>query len=227
MVRGEAVTVALFGTVGGVGLGLFLGWAMVEALADEGFTDFAVPVDLAGRGPRGRRPGRCPGRRAPRPPGRPPRRVGGDRDGLICRSTRRRGSVPGPPPARDHRRRVRHPAPSLPLLPEGQWRARRRRAERRWLPAPAASAAGTAADRAAAEPAAEPSTAAAGRRSGGGARPSRRAGRAPCRRSARPRPAGRSSRRSRPGSTGRSRRPPPPTPCTRANTPRLAASSAW
>ncbi len=44
MVRGEAVTVALFGTAGGVGLGLFLGWAMVEALADEGFTDFAVPV---------------------------------------------------------------------------------------------------------------------------------------------------------------------------------------
>ena len=34
----------LFGTAGGVGLGLFLGWAMVEALADEGFTDFAVPV---------------------------------------------------------------------------------------------------------------------------------------------------------------------------------------
>jgi len=44
MVRGEAVTVALFGTAGGVGLGLFLGWAMVEALADEGFTSFAVPV---------------------------------------------------------------------------------------------------------------------------------------------------------------------------------------
>jgi putative ABC transport system permease protein len=44
MVRGEALTVALFGTVGGVGLGLFLGWAMVEALADEGFTAFAVPT---------------------------------------------------------------------------------------------------------------------------------------------------------------------------------------
>jgi putative ABC transport system permease protein len=44
MVRGEAVTVALFGTAGGVGLGLFLGWAMVQALADEGFTSFAVPV---------------------------------------------------------------------------------------------------------------------------------------------------------------------------------------
>jgi putative ABC transport system permease protein len=44
MVRGEALTVALFGTVGGVGLGLFLGWAMVEALADEGFTAFAIPT---------------------------------------------------------------------------------------------------------------------------------------------------------------------------------------
>jgi putative ABC transport system permease protein len=44
MVRGEAFTVALFGTVGGVGLGMFLGWAMVEALAGEGFTSFAVPT---------------------------------------------------------------------------------------------------------------------------------------------------------------------------------------
>jgi putative ABC transport system permease protein len=44
MVRGEAFTVALFGTVGGVGLGLFLAWAMVDTLADEGFTAFAVPT---------------------------------------------------------------------------------------------------------------------------------------------------------------------------------------
>ena len=44
MVRGEAFTVALFGTVGGVGLGLFLGWAMVDTLADEGFTAFAIPT---------------------------------------------------------------------------------------------------------------------------------------------------------------------------------------
>ena len=34
----------LFGTVGGVGLGLFLGWAMVDTLADEGFTAFAIPT---------------------------------------------------------------------------------------------------------------------------------------------------------------------------------------
>jgi putative ABC transport system permease protein len=43
MVRGEAFTVALFGTVGGVGLGVFLGWALVDTLASEGFTSFAVP----------------------------------------------------------------------------------------------------------------------------------------------------------------------------------------
>ena len=30
-------------TVGGLGLGLFLGWALVSALASEGFGSFAVP----------------------------------------------------------------------------------------------------------------------------------------------------------------------------------------
>jgi putative ABC transport system permease protein len=44
MVRGEAATVALFGTAGGVGLGVFLGWAMVQTLAHEGFTSFAIPT---------------------------------------------------------------------------------------------------------------------------------------------------------------------------------------
>ena len=43
MVRGEALTVGLFGTVGGLGLGLFLGWALVSSLASEGFGSFAVP----------------------------------------------------------------------------------------------------------------------------------------------------------------------------------------
>jgi putative ABC transport system permease protein len=43
MVRGEAATVALFGTLGGLGFGLFLGWALVSALASEGFGSFAVP----------------------------------------------------------------------------------------------------------------------------------------------------------------------------------------
>ena len=48
MVRGEAVVVSLFGTVGGVGLGVFLGWALVASLTGEGgeagFTEFAVPT---------------------------------------------------------------------------------------------------------------------------------------------------------------------------------------
>jgi putative ABC transport system permease protein len=43
MVRGEALIVALFGTIGGLGLGLFLAWALVSALASEGFTSFAAP----------------------------------------------------------------------------------------------------------------------------------------------------------------------------------------
>ena len=44
MVRGEALTVGLFGTASGLGLGLFLGWALVSALASEGFGSFAVPT---------------------------------------------------------------------------------------------------------------------------------------------------------------------------------------
>jgi putative ABC transport system permease protein len=44
MVRGEALTTALFGTIGGLGLGLFLGWGLVSALAGSGFTTFAVPT---------------------------------------------------------------------------------------------------------------------------------------------------------------------------------------
>jgi putative ABC transport system permease protein len=44
MVRSEAVTVALFGTTGGLGLGLFLAWGLVSALAGAGFTSFAVPA---------------------------------------------------------------------------------------------------------------------------------------------------------------------------------------
>jgi putative ABC transport system permease protein len=44
MVRAEAVTVSLFGTAGGVGLGVFLAWALVQALAGEGFGSFAIPT---------------------------------------------------------------------------------------------------------------------------------------------------------------------------------------
>ncbi|MGB9358222.1 MAG: FtsX-like permease family protein [Acidimicrobiia bacterium] len=44
MIRWEAVIIALFGAIMGVGVGLFLGWAVVQALADQGLGSFAVPV---------------------------------------------------------------------------------------------------------------------------------------------------------------------------------------
>jgi putative ABC transport system permease protein len=44
MVRWEAVLIALFGTVGGLGVGTFFGWAMIRALADEGFKVFNLPI---------------------------------------------------------------------------------------------------------------------------------------------------------------------------------------
>lgn len=43
MVRWEGVIIALFGAVMGTGIGLFLGWAVVLALADEGLGSFAIP----------------------------------------------------------------------------------------------------------------------------------------------------------------------------------------
>jgi putative ABC transport system permease protein len=42
-VRWESVIIALFGTALGLVIGLLFGWAMVEALADEGFSAFVVP----------------------------------------------------------------------------------------------------------------------------------------------------------------------------------------
>ncbi len=45
MVRWESVIIALFGTVGGIGLGVFLGWALLKASASsEGLTAFALPT---------------------------------------------------------------------------------------------------------------------------------------------------------------------------------------
>jgi putative ABC transport system permease protein len=44
MVRGESFVVALFGTIGGVALGTFLGTALIRSLADEGFTAIAIPA---------------------------------------------------------------------------------------------------------------------------------------------------------------------------------------
>lgn len=44
-VRWESVIVAVFGTVGGLGIGTFLGWGVMRAVeAEEGFGQFAAPV---------------------------------------------------------------------------------------------------------------------------------------------------------------------------------------
>lgn len=43
-VRWEAVLTSVFGTLLGLAIGLFFGWAIVEALKDEGLTAFTVPV---------------------------------------------------------------------------------------------------------------------------------------------------------------------------------------
>jgi putative ABC transport system permease protein len=45
MVRWESVIVATFGSIGGLAIGLFLGWGLVRSLnAAEGFGTLAVPV---------------------------------------------------------------------------------------------------------------------------------------------------------------------------------------
>jgi putative ABC transport system permease protein len=44
MIRWEAVVIAVFGAVLGVALGIFFGWALVQALKDQGITVFAIPV---------------------------------------------------------------------------------------------------------------------------------------------------------------------------------------
>jgi putative ABC transport system permease protein len=46
MVIVESVTIALFGAVLGVTVGLGLGWALQNALADSGVDVFAVPTTL-------------------------------------------------------------------------------------------------------------------------------------------------------------------------------------
>jgi len=44
MVRWESVIIAVFGTVGGLGLGVFLGWALVRAAStSRGIGSFAAP----------------------------------------------------------------------------------------------------------------------------------------------------------------------------------------
>ena len=44
MIRWESVLIALFGTVGGVSLGVFLGWALVRASATSALAVFSAPL---------------------------------------------------------------------------------------------------------------------------------------------------------------------------------------
>ncbi len=48
MVRWESVIVAVFGTAGGLGLGLFLGWSLVRAALSDTVGTFSVPVTQLG-----------------------------------------------------------------------------------------------------------------------------------------------------------------------------------
>ena len=43
MIRWEAVIIAVFGAILGMLTGIVLGWAVVQALKDEGLGDFAIP----------------------------------------------------------------------------------------------------------------------------------------------------------------------------------------
>ena len=43
MIRSEASIIAVFGAVLGVIIGVFFGWAIIQALGDEGFSSFVVP----------------------------------------------------------------------------------------------------------------------------------------------------------------------------------------
>jgi len=44
MVRWESVIIALFGTIGGLCLGAFLGWALVQAASKQNIARFSAPV---------------------------------------------------------------------------------------------------------------------------------------------------------------------------------------
>ena len=43
MVRSEAAIIAVFGAVLGIIIGLFFSWAIIQALAEDGFSSFVIP----------------------------------------------------------------------------------------------------------------------------------------------------------------------------------------
>ena len=70
-VRWESVIVAVFGTIGGLGLGTFLGWGLIgRSPPRRASASFALPVVPLAVDPRPRRRRRRRGRRPSRPPGR-------------------------------------------------------------------------------------------------------------------------------------------------------------
>lgn len=44
MIRAESVIIAVFGSLLGVALGVFFGWAILKALEDQGFKSFSIPI---------------------------------------------------------------------------------------------------------------------------------------------------------------------------------------
>jgi putative ABC transport system permease protein len=44
MILSESVVIAVYGSLLGIAIGLAFGWALVNALSDEGITEFSVPV---------------------------------------------------------------------------------------------------------------------------------------------------------------------------------------
>jgi putative ABC transport system permease protein len=43
MVRWESMIIGLIGAILGLVVGMFFGWALVRAMRDQGFSEFAVP----------------------------------------------------------------------------------------------------------------------------------------------------------------------------------------
>ena len=76
-VRWESVIIALLGTALGLIIGLFFGWALVRALADQGFDTFSVPVVLLVVVVVVAVPRRCRRRDLPGPPGLEAQRAAG------------------------------------------------------------------------------------------------------------------------------------------------------
>ena len=76
-VRWESVIIAMLGTVLGLIIGLFFGWALVRALADQGFGGLSIPVPLLVVVVVLAVPRRCRGRHLPGPAGLEARRAHG------------------------------------------------------------------------------------------------------------------------------------------------------